>query len=403
MNKQTIKDYDFTDKKVIVRVDFNIPLDDNLKIADDIRIQAAIPTIKYLLEHGAHKVILMSHLGRPKGKEVDAMRLNPVATRLTELLGEPVLKVDECIGDEVKEAIDISKDRVILLENLRFHNEEEANDPKFAKQLAALADVYVNDAFGTAHRAHASTEGITKYLPAVAGFLLEKEINYLGKAVTDPQKPFVVILGGAKVSDKILLVENLLSKADTILVGGGMAYTFLKAMGKSIGKSICENDKLEVAKEILKKAKSKGVNIELTDDYVIVQDFNDASTKKFSEEIPDGWESLDIGPKTRKKFKEALSKAKTIIWNGPLGVFERDEFAEGTKEIAEYLAGLKNVTTIIGGGDSAAAVKKFGLEEKMTHISTGGGASLEFLEGKDLPGVSALLDKKAEKKVKVGA
>jgi phosphoglycerate kinase len=396
MNKQTIKDIDFKDKKVIVRVDFNVPLDDDLHITDDIRIQAAIPTIKYLLENGAHKVILMSHLGRPKGKVVESMRLNPVATRLTELLNEGVLKVDDCIGDEVREAINISKDRVILLENLRFYNEEEANDPKFAKQLASLAEVYVNDAFGTAHRAHASTEGITKYLPAVAGFLLEKEINYLGKAVTDPVKPFVVILGGAKVSDKILLVENLLAKADAILVGGGMAYTFLKALGKPIGNSICENDKIPVAKEILKKAQSRGVAIELTDDYVIVKDFNDASTKKYSDDIPDGWESLDIGKKTREKFKKILTSAKTVIWNGPMGVFEKDEFAEGTKEIAEHLAGLKNATTIIGGGDSAAAVKKFGLEEKMTHISTGGGASLEFLEGKALPGVSALLDKKVK-------
>lgn len=399
MNKQTIKDIELKDKRVIVRVDFNVPLDDELNITDDIRIQAVLPTIRYILDQKAQKVILMSHLGRPKGKPVDSMRLNPVANRLNELLGEPVLKVDECIGDEVKEAIDVSKDRVILLENLRFHKEEEENDPKFAKALATLADIYVNDAFGTAHRAHASTEGITKYLPSVAGLLLEKEISYLGQAVTNPKKPFVVILGGAKVSDKIQLVENLLAKADAILIGGGMAYTFLKALGKKIGRSICENDKLDTAKEIMAKAKKKGVELVLTDDYVIVKDFNDASTKKITDEIPDDWESLDIGPKTRKKFKAALAKAKTVIWNGPMGVFEKDEFVDGTKEIAEYLATLKGVTTIIGGGDSAAAVKKFGLEDKMTHISTGGGASLEFLEGKELPGVTALADKKEKVRV----
>jgi phosphoglycerate kinase len=341
----------------------------------------------------------MSHLGRPKGKPVDSMRLNPVANRLNELLGEPVLKVDECIGDEVKEAIDISKERVILLENLRFHKEEEDNDPKFAKALAVLADIYVNDAFGTAHRAHASTEGITQYLPSVAGLLLEKEINYLGQAVTNPKKPFVVILGGAKVSDKILLVENLLNKADAILIGGGMAYTFLKALGQKIGRSICEHDKLEKAKEIMAKAKKKGVELVFTEDYVIVKDFNDASTKRTVDEIPDDWESLDIGPKTVKKFNAVLAKAKTVIWNGPMGVFEKDEFAAGTKAIAEYLATLKGVTTIIGGGDSAAAVKKFGLEDKMTHISTGGGASLEFLEGKELPGVTALADKEEKARV----
>lgn len=399
MNKQTLKDADFKGKKVIIRVDFNVPLDNNLNITDDIRIQAALPTIKKILDQGAQKVILMSHLGRPKGKVVDSLRLNPVADRLIELLGEAVLKIDDCIGDEVKEAIDISKDRVILLENLRFHKEEEANDPKFAKALASLGEIFVNDAFGTAHRAHASTEGIAKYLPSVAGLLLEKEINYLGQAVTNPKKPFVVVLGGAKVSDKILLVENLLSKADTILIGGGMAYTFLKAQGKDIGNSICEEDKIDIAKEILDKAQEKGVLIELTDDYVIVREFNDPSTKKLSEKIPEGWESLDIGPKTREKFKNILSDAKTVVWNGPMGVFEKDAFVDGTKEIAKHLASLSDVTTIIGGGDLAAALKKFGLDDKMTHISTGGGASLEFLEGKDLPGVMALTDKEE----KVGA
>ncbi|HLF18587.1 MAG TPA: phosphoglycerate kinase [Candidatus Omnitrophota bacterium] len=393
MNKQTIRDISLTGKRVIVRVDFNVPLDEKLKITDDIRIQAAIPTIQYLLAQKAKKVILMTHLGRPDGKAVDTLRLDPVAKRLQELLKEPVLKLNDCIGDEVKKAIDNGKDRVILLENLRFHKEEEANDPTFAKKLSNLADIYVNDAFGTAHRAHASTEGITKFMPSVAGFLLEKEINYLGEAVSHPKRPFVVILGGAKVSDKIPLVENLITKADAILIGGGMAYTFLKALGKSVGNSKLEPDKVGKAKELLEKAKKKGVVIALTEDFVIVQEFDKPQTKKISDEIPDGWMSLDIGPKTRKKFKEILSKAKTIVWNGPVGVFEIDAYAEGTKEVAKYLATLKGVATIVGGGDSAAAVKKFGVEDKMTHISTGGGASLEFLEGKELPGIAALTGK----------
>jgi len=393
MNKQTIQDINWAGKKAVVRVDFNVPLDDKLKITDDIRIQAALPTIQFLLAQKAKKVILMTHLGRPDGKAVESLRLDPVAKRLQELLKESVLKLNDCIGDEIKQAINNSKERVILLENLRFHKEEEANDPTFAKKLSNLADIYVNDAFGTAHRAHASTEGITKFMPSVAGLLLEKEIKYLGEAVTNPKRPFVVILGGAKVSDKILLVENLITKADSILIGGGMAYTFLKSLGKNVGKSKLEPDKVATAKELLEKAKKKGVVIALTEDFVIAEAFDKPQTKKISDEIPGDWQSLDIGPKTRKKFKEILSKAKTIVWNGPVGVFEIDAYAEGTKEIALHLAALKGVTTIVGGGDSAAAVKKFGVEDKMTHISTGGGAALEFLEGKELPGIAALADR----------
>jgi len=393
VNKLTVKDIDLKGKKVIMRADFNVPLDDQLNITDDRRIQAALPTIQYILEQGPAKVILMSHLGRPKGEVIDSMRLTPVAKRLQELLGEEVLKLDDCVGDEVAQVIDDSSQKVVLLENLRFHKEETKNDPEFAKQLASLADVYVNDAFGTAHRAHASTEGITHHLTSAAGFLLEKEITFLGKAIDNPEKPFVVILGGAKVSDKILLIESLIAKADTIIIGGGMAYTFLKAQGKGIGDSICENDKLDLAKSLLEKAQAAGVRIALTSDYVIVESFDNPEGRKTVNEIPDGWEGVDIGPETRARYKEILSTAKTVVWNGPMGVFEIDAFAEGTKEIAEYLATLKGATTIIGGGDSAAAVSKFGLDDAMTHISTGGGASLELLEGKELPGITALTDK----------
>ena len=394
MNKQTIKDVNLKGKKVIVRVDFNVPLDEKSNITDDIRIQAAVPTIQYILKQNPAKVILMSHLGRPDGKVVESMRLKPVAVRLEKLLGEKVLRLDECVGDAVKKSIDQAKEKIVLLENLRFHAEEEKNDPVFAKQLASLADIYVNDAFGTAHRAHASTAGIAKYLPAVAGFLLEKEINYLGQAVNNPKRPLVVILGGAKVSDKIKLVENLIKKADSILVGGGMAYTFLKAQGKNIGNSKLEADKVETAKSLLEKAKKANVHIELTSDFLVVKEFNDPSTKKIVKDIEDGWQSLDIGPETIKHFNDILSKAKTIVWNGPVGVFEIDAYAEGTKAVAQHLATLKDAITIVGGGDSAAAVSKFKVEDGFTHISTGGGASLEFLEGKELPGVAALNDKK---------
>ncbi|MBF0531702.1 MAG: phosphoglycerate kinase [Candidatus Omnitrophica bacterium] len=397
MNKMTVRDIDLKGKKVIMRCDFNVPLDEARKITSDMRIKAAVPTIKYILEQKPAKLILMSHLGRPDGEVIEEDRLTPVGERLAQLLGEPVLKLDDCVGDIVKNSIAKCPGRVVLLENLRFHQGETKNDPGFAKQLAELADVYVNDAFGTAHRAHASTQGITRYLPSVAGFLLEKELQYLGEAVNNPTRPLVVILGGAKVSDKILLIENLLNKANSILIGGGMAYTFLKALGKNIGTSLLEADKVGVAKALIEKAKAKGVRLELSSDFVIVPDFDKPEQKRTVTEIPDGWMALDIGPQTIATFKEVLSTAKTVVWNGPLGVFEKEAYATGTLEIAKALAELtaKGVKTIIGGGDSASAVKKAKLSDKMTHISTGGGASLEFLEGKELPGVAALNDKKA--------
>ncbi len=396
MNKQTVRDVSLKGKKVIIRVDFNVPLEGD-KITDDIRIRAAIPTIKYVVDNGAAKVILMSHLGRPKGVGFEKeFSLAPAAKRLAELLGYPVKLMSDCVGADVKSGVASAAEKVALLENLRFHKEEEKNDPAFAKELASLADIYVNDAFGTAHRAHASTAGIAAYLPAVSGFLIEKELQYLGLAVNNPERPLVVILGGAKVSDKIMLIENLLKKADTIIIGGGMAYTFLKAQGINIGNSKLEKDKIDLARTLLEKAKAAGVRVELTEDFVIVPNF-DSNDGKISDVIPDGFESLDIGPKTRAKFKKVLDGAKTVVWNGPLGVFERDAFANGTREIAFHLASLKDkgVKTIIGGGDSAAAVLKFGLDNKMTHISTGGGASLEYLEGKELPGITALNDKKS--------
>lgn len=393
MNKMTVKDVDLKGKRVIIRADFNVPLDEQLHITDDRRIRGALPTIEYALKQGASKVILMSHLGRPKGEVIESQRLAPVGKRLQELLGQAVLCTKDCVGPEVKAAVKTSAEKVILLENLRFHKAETKNDLEFAKQLADLADIYVNDAFGTAHRAHASTAGITQYLPSVAGFLIEKEITYLGKAVRSPEKPFVVVLGGAKVSDKILLIENMLPKADTIIIGGGMVYTFLKAQGKPIGISLLEADRLDTARDILAKAKKMGVEIVLSSDFVVVRDFKKPEECKIVDEIPDEWEGVDIGPKTRERFKAVLAKAKTIVWNGPVGVFEVDAFAEGTKAIAQFVAGLKGVTSIVGGGDTAAAVAKFDAEEGMTHISTGGGASLEFLEGKELPGIAALKDK----------
>jgi len=392
--KKTIRDIDLKGKKVLIRVDYNVPQDDKLEITDDIRIRESLPTIKYCLDHGADKVILMSHLGRPEGQVIESMRLTSVAKRLEKLLGQKVLKLNDCIGPDVQKAIQNSSEKVILLENLRFYKQETKNDPAFAKQLAVLGDVYVNDAFGTAHRAHASTEGAAHFVKtAVSGLLLEKEIKYLGEAVSNPRRPFTVILGGAKVSDKIPLVENLIEKADYILIGGGMAYTFLKAQGKNAGNSKMEADKVEIAGQLLAKAKTKGVHIELTRDFIVVDNFDNAASKKLVKDIPDGWMSLDIGPETRKAFKDILSKSKTIVWNGPVGVFEIDAYAEGTKDIAQHLATLKDALTIVGGGDSAAAAAKFGVAGKLTHISTGGGASLEFLEGKELPGIAALDDK----------
>jgi 3-phosphoglycerate kinase len=393
MAKLTVKDIDFKNKNVLVRADFNVPQDADLKITDDTRIRATLPTIKYILENGAKKLILMSHLGRPDGKVVEKYSLKPVAIRLKELLGLDVKFLNDCVGDNVKKEIDSAKERVILLENLRFHAEEEGNDAGFAKQLAGLADVFVNDAFGTAHRAHASTEGVTHYLKSAAGFLLEKEIQYLGNAVQNPQKPFIVILGGAKVSDKIGVIENLLPKCDAILIGGGMAYTFLKAQGKQIGNSKLEKDKIDLAKSILEKAKGLKREIVLPVDHVVVDNVAaDAKTEIVAENIPDGKIAVDIGPKSIVLFEEKLKSAKTIVWNGPVGIFEMDAFSKGTQEIAKFIGTLK-CTSIIGGGDTAAAVAKFKLEKKMTHISTGGGASLEYLEGKVLPGVAALTDR----------
>lgn len=393
MSKLTIRDVDIEGKKVLVRCDFNVPQDENLNITDDTRIRAALPTLQYILKMNPQKLIVMSHLGRPEGKVVPKYSLKPVAQRLKELLQQEVKMLSDCVGDEVKKEIDASAERVILLENLRFHPEEEKNDQSFSRALAGLADIYVNDAFGAAHRAHASTEGIMHYVTSVSGLLLEKETNYLGSILEKPKKPFMVILGGAKVSDKIAVIQNLLPKADEIIIGGGMCYTFLKAQGNDIGNSKLEQDSLEVAKEILDEAKKKKVKIFLPIDNVVADKITaGANVKIVGENIPEGWIGVDIGPKTIKNFCATLKKAKTIVWNGPLGIFERDEFSSGTRKIAEFIAQLK-ATTIIGGGDTAAAVAKFGLENKMTHISTGGGASLEFLEGKILPGIAALTDK----------
>ena len=337
----------------------------------------------------------MSHLGRPDGKVVESMRLAPVAKRLSELLGKKVAKTNDCIGDDVKKTVSgMNPGDIVLLENLRFHAEEEGNDPSFAKELASLGEVFINDAFGTAHRAHASTQGVTKYLPSAAGFLLEKEIAYLGNAIDNPRRPFAAILGGAKVADKIRVIDHLLDKVDALLIGGGMAYTFLKAKGKSTGASKLDKDGIETAKAALAKAERKNIPLLLPVDNIAADKFDaGANTKLVGEEIPDGWMGLDIGPKTVKLFEDKLKDAKTVVWNGPLGVFEMEKFAKGTEETAKFLAGLKGATTIIGGGDTAAAIAKFKLEDKMAHISTGGGASLEYLEGRGLPGIDALNDK----------
>jgi len=389
MNKKTVRDVDVQGRRVLVRVDFNVPLKDGA-VADDTRIRAALPTLNYLLEHNA-ALIVCSHLGRPKGKIVPELRMDPVATRLAELLGRPVKKLDDCIGPEVETAVAaMQPGDVILLENLRFHPEETANDAEFARQLAALAEVYVNDAFGAAHRAHASTEGVAHHLPAVAGFLMEKELEFLGRAVESPDHPYVAILGGAKISDKIGVIENLLRQCDRLLIGGGMANTFFAGMGFEVGDSLVEEEAVPTAKALLENARGKLV---LPVDVVIGDAFdNDANTQVVApNEVPPGWRILDIGPKTVDTFKSALSGAKTVVWNGPLGVFEMPTFAKGTFAVAQLLAGLDAVT-IVGGGDSAAAVRQAGLTGRMTHVSTGGGASLEFLEGKALPGVTALMD-----------
>ena len=394
MNKKTVKDIDLKGKKVFVRCDFNVPMDEHQNITDNTRIVAALPTIKYLLEQNC-KLILASHLGRPKGEVKPEFSLAPVAKELSKLLGQEVVMAKDVIGeDAMTKAANLKEREILLLENVRFHKEETDNDPEFAKKLASMAEVYVNDAFGSAHRAHASTTGIASYLPAVAGFLIEKELKFLGNAVNNPERPFVAILGGAKVSDKIGVIDNLLDKVDTLMIGGGMAYTFFKAQGYEVGNSICEMDKLDLAKEAMEKAKQKGVKFMLPVDTKVGKEYKpDTESKVVSyKEIPENWEGFDIGPETIKMYEEELKTAKTVVWNGPLGVFEFDQFAVGTNAIAKILSEI-DATTIIGGGDSAAAVKKAGLEDKMTHISTGGGASLEFLEGKKLPGIECLMDK----------
>lgn len=394
MNKKTIEDIEVSGKKVLVRCDFNVPLDGD-KITDETRIVAALPTIQYLLDHNA-AVILCSHLGRPKGEFNMKYSLAPVAARLSEKLGKKVVLAKDVIGEDAKKCVsEMKPGDVVLLENVRFHKEEEKNDPEFAKALASFAEIYVNDAFGTAHRAHASTEGVTHYLPAVAGYLIGKELDFLGNAVENPKRPFVAILGGAKVKDKIGVITNLLEKVDTLIIGGGMAYTFQKALGYEIGKSLLDEERIELAKDMMQKAKDKGVKLLLPVDNVCGNDFKDDCDKitvDAAAGIPADYEGMDIGPKSIKLFSEAIKEAKTVVWNGPMGVFEMPSFAVGTLAVATAMA-ESDAITIIGGGDSAAAVTQMGLADKMSHISTGGGASLEFLEGKELPGVAALNDK----------
>lgn len=394
LNKKSVEDLQVNGKKVLVRVDFNVPLDENKNVTDDNRIVGALPTIKYLVDNNA-KVILCSHLGRPKGEFNEKYSLKPVVKRLAELLGKEVKMADDVIGDSAKKlAAELKDGEVLVLENVRFHKEETDNDREFSKELASMADLYVNDAFGTAHRAHASTAGVAEFLPSACGYLIKKEIDIMGKALSNPARPFVTILGGAKVSDKIGVITNLIEKVDALVIGGGMAYTFSKAMGGKIGNSICEDDKLELAKELIKKAEEKGVKILLPVDNICADAFsNDANILVAAAgEIPDGYQGLDIGEKTIELFENTLKDAKTIIWNGPMGVFEFPNFANGTKAVAKIVADADAVT-IIGGGDSAAAVEQLGFADKMTHISTGGGASLEFLEGKVLPGIDVLNDK----------
>lgn len=393
LNKKTMKDIDVKGKRVFVRVDFNVPMADGV-ITDETRIRAAIPTIEYLVEQGA-KVILASHLGRPKGEVKEDMRLTAVGVRLAELMAKPVTKLDESIGQVVEEAVaNMQNGDMILLENVRFHAGEEKNDPALAEQFAKLADVYVNDAFGAAHRAHASTEGIAKHIPAVSGFLMQKELDVLGKALSNPERPFTAIIGGAKVKDKIGVIESLLEKVDHLIIGGGLSFTFIKAQGYDIGKSLLEEDKIDLAKSFIEKAKAKGVQLHMPVDAVVANEFSkDAETQIVGvDAIPGDWMGLDIGPKTAANYAEVIKDSKLIIWNGPMGVFEMDKFASGTKTVADAMATTTGYT-VIGGGDSAAAVEKFEVADKMDHISTGGGASLELMEGKELPGIVALNDK----------
>ncbi|OCA89109.1 phosphoglycerate kinase [Pseudobacillus wudalianchiensis] len=394
MNKKTMKDLDVKGKRVFCRVDFNVPMKDGV-VTDDTRIRAALPTIQYLSDQGA-KVILASHLGRPKGEVKEELRLTPVAAHLSQLFGKEVKKVDEAFGEAVQKEIAEMKDGdVLLLENVRFYPGEEKNDEELAKQFAALADLYVNDAFGAAHRAHASTEGIAHHLPSAAGFLMEKELDVLGKALSNPERPFTAIIGGAKVKDKIDVIDHLLDKVDNLIIGGGLAFTFIKAKGYEIGKSLLEEDKIELAKQFMKKAEDKGVAFLMPIDAVVADKFSEDAEAKIVdiEDIPADWMALDIGPKTSSLYQAAINSSKLVIWNGPMGVFEMDKFAEGTKAVAEALAEAEDTYSVIGGGDSAAAVEKFNLADKMSHISTGGGASLEFMEGKQLPGIVALDDK----------
>lgn len=392
MNKKSIRDVELAGKCVFCRVDFNVPMQDGV-ITDDTRIRAAVPTIRFMVDAGA-KVILASHFGRPKGQVVEEMRLTPVAAHLSGLLGKEVTKLDDSVGAEVKAAVErMEQGDVLLLENVRFHAGEEKNDPELAKSFAELADLFVNDAFGTAHRAHASTAGIAQYIPAVAGLLMEKEIRFMGGALSNPERPFTAIVGGAKVKDKIAVIENLLTKVDNLIIGGGMANTFLKAQGYAIGSSLCEDDKLELARTLMEQAKERGVQLLMPIDVVIADRFAaDAEKQTVSiDAIPDGWMALDIGPKTVEAYHRVIVESKTVVWNGPMGVFEMDAFAQGTIGVAVAMKECSG-TTIIGGGDSVAAVEKAGVAEQMTHISTGGGASLEFMEGKELPGVAVLTD-----------
>ncbi|HDR8027391.1 MULTISPECIES: phosphoglycerate kinase [Bacillus cereus group] len=394
MNKKSIRDVDLKGKRVFCRVDFNVPMKEG-KITDETRIRAALPTIQYLVEQGA-KVILASHLGRPKGQVVEEMRLTPVAARLGELLGKDVKKADEAFGPVAQEMVAaMNEGDVLVLENVRFYAGEEKNDAELAKEFAALADIFVNDAFGAAHRAHASTAGIADYLPAVSGLLMEKELDVLGKALSNPERPFTAIIGGAKVKDKIGVIRHLLDKVDNLIIGGGLAYTFVKALGHEIGLSLCEDDKIELAKEFMQLAKEKGVNFYMPVDVVITEEFSETATTKIVgiDSIPSNWEGVDIGPKTREIYADVIKNSKLVVWNGPMGVFEMTPFAEGTKAVGQALADAEDTYSIIGGGDSAAAVEKFGMADKMSHISTGGGASLEFMEGKELPGVVCLNDK----------
>jgi len=394
MDKRTVRDVDVAGRRVLVRVDFNVPLDEQGRVADDRRIRESLPTLRYLLEGGA-AVVLMSHLGRPGGRVVDGLRMAPVGERLAQLLGRPVRVLPDCVGPEVEAAVAaLRPGEVALLENLRFHPEEEANDPAFAAALARLGDLYVNDAFGTAHRAHASTVGVAAYLPAVAGLLMEKEIRYLSRLLENPDHPYVAVLGGKKVSDKIGVLANLLERVDSVLVGGGMAYTFLRACGHPVGRSVVEEDRVALARELMERAEARGVQLLLPEDVVVAPaPAPDAPRRVVSaREIPDGWMGLDIGPATARRFSEVVLGARLVVWNGPMGVFEVEPFAEGTRVVAEAVAQCPG-TTVVGGGDTAAAVEQFGLLERFDHVSTGGGATLEFLEGKELPGIRVLQDR----------